>query len=396
MNVDNDLSKERDDFLERLSKKEKAEFIKNERKCLNARNRMWEEIKERKETEIKEGLRISQEHEKYLDLCIFPFIQTEKGELSSYRFIRPEPLIELNPGVKNFDFLIYNWKSNAIFVEVKRTISHDGDTKSIVKNIREKIDEVKKKEDYIKKNYLKTRKDIEFEFVIAVPSENAEDMIVEVEKDGGGIIVWSIHIIEPVKDNVPRRYHLKMSRFMADDRAERLGFIHRDKNLRKMLGRGIETQMGSSFQVFPSSSSLQYLRVLNQLVDIKGTRKELNMGKIQEFFYEKEFAELCSSLERMNRSSVFINRRIQMAINKALDIDFIETTESPGIFNVKTRSTNIRQIEKNTLEPKYVRYKLREKERAFREKNKAECFRELREEFEKVFKKQKSLEKWLT
>lgn len=389
--------KVRNEFLQRLSKKEREIFIKAEKRCVDKRNKRWEDIKPRKELEIKEGIRKNQEHDKYLNLCIFPFIQFEKSELFSYRFIRAEPLIELNPEekAKNFDFLIYNGRKLAIFGEMKRSISNATDD---LNELKKRIEEVEKREDYIKSNYLKTKKEVEFEFVIAVPSEYADDMINAIYRTEQRIIVWSIHVIEELGEeiSIPRKYRLRMARFMSNEEAERLRLIHKDKNLRKLLGRqgGIETQMETPFQVFPSSPSLQYIKVLNQLIEIEGRKKELRKEKIIDFFYKKEFTYLCSPLERKNRNNEFINNKIESIIKKALEIDFIETTDQPGVFSVKTRNTAKRYIEIDTLVPKYVRHKLNGKKENFKRKNELKCFEKLKGEFEEKFKVQTVLESY--
>lgn len=386
----NEFLKNRSEFLKRLHKKEREIFIKAERHCVKKRNKIWENVESRKELEIRGGIRKNQEHDRYLNLCIFPFIQIEKSELFDYRFIRAEPLVELNPEekVKNFDFLIYNGKNVAIFGEMKRSISN---AMNVLNELKERIEEVKKREGYIKLNYLKTKKDVEFEFVVAIPSEYAEDMVNAIYRNEERIIVWSIHVIEELKEiSVPRKYRLRMARFMSNEEAERLRLIHKDKNLRRLLGRagGIETQMETPFQVFPSSSSLKYLRTFSQLIEIRGREKELKKEKIIDFFYEKEFTYLCSPLEREERNNEFINNKIESMIEKAIEIDFIEATDQPGVFSVKTRSTKKRDIEKNTLEPKYIKYKLNKKKEDFKRKNELKCFEELKEKVEKDFKVQ--------
>ena len=386
----NEFLRSRSEFLKRLSKKEREIFTKAERSCINKRNKIWEDVKSKKELEIRGGIRKNQEHDKYLNLCIFPFIQIEKSELFNYLFIRAEPLVELNPEekAKSFDFLIYNGKKLAIFGEMKRSISN---ATNVLNELKERIEEVKKREDYIKSNYLKTKKEVEFEFVVAVPSEYAEDMVNAIYRNGERIIVWSIHVIEELEEeSVPRKYRLRMARFMSNEEAERLRLIHKDKNLRRLLGgpRGIETQMETPYQVFPSSSSLKYLRVFNQLVEIRGREKELKKEKIIDFFYEKEFTYLCSPLERKKRNNEFINNKIENMIKKALEIDFIEATDQPGVFSVKTRNTKKRYIEIDTLVPKYIKYKLNEKKEDFKKKNELECFEKLKEEVEKKFKVQ--------
>lgn len=389
--------KERKKFLDKMHRKDKNKFLKSEKNCFKKEYKKWKSIREKKKQNFKEEIRKNQRHDRYLNLCIFPFIQVEKTELAQYRFVRPEPLVELNldNGVKNFDFLLYNNKSRvAIFGEVKTSISSLNRASSVLNEIKTQIREVEKNLDYIKQNYLKTEKSIRIEFVIAVPSQYAEEMTQVIYKNQESIITWAIHLIEELSDEPPgpRKYTIKMCHFMTEDDVKKLNLIHNDKNLRKLIGKGIETQMETNFQVFPSSVHLKYLKVLNNLIRIEGRKKILKKVDIVDFFYDQEFLSLCSFPEREKRNNSFINNKIEEIIKKALEINFIKKNGKKGVYSVKTRHTTIRSIQKETLEPKYMKYKLKQKKEKFKKKIRIECFKKLKNEFEKKWGIQKTLD----
>jgi hypothetical protein len=389
--------KERKVFLGKMIKKNKKKFLGSERKCIKKEYNKWKSIKEKKKQKIKEEIRKDQRHDRYLNLCIFPFIQVGKTELVQYRFVRPEPLVELNltNGVKNFDFLLYNNKSRmAIFGEVKTSISSLSRGSSVLNEVKAKIREVRKNLDYIKQTYLKTEKSIGTEFVIAVPSQYAGEMTNVIYRNQESIITWAIHLIEELSDEPPgpRKYTIKMCYFMTEDDAKRINSIHNDRNFRKLIGKGIATQMETNFQVFPSSVHLKYLKALNNLIRIEGRKKILKKEDIVNFFYDQEFFSLCSSSERKERNNNFINKKIEEIIKKALEINFIKKNGKKGVYSVKTKHTTIRSIQKETLEPKYMKYKLKQKEEEFRAKIRIECFERLKNEFEEKWGIQETLD----
>jgi len=131
-------------------------------------------------------------HRDLFNLCVFPFTERQKAYRETrYQYLRAAPLLEL--GLKNFDFLLYRTDPRrgyaTIFGETKSSFSNPA---SIVQEVREKIIQVQSNLEYIKREYLQIREGtaIHLEYVIAVYSMDAQNILNAVSNSGGGIIVW--------------------------------------------------------------------------------------------------------------------------------------------------------------------------------------------------------------
>ena len=227
------------------------------RKVLNERQQQCRIERKKELDEIRkgkwDGIEKDRRHRRVLNLCIYPFYNTTSPPLNmGYHFARASPLEEL--GVKNVDFLIYNFSRKrhlAIFGEAKGSI---GSPSKVVAQTKERIEVVEENQDYIKSSYLQLKPDteVDFEYVIGIPVEDNLRMCEAIEKDGGGLIPWSAGGLEEnlLSLNIPKKIQKDIRKTMK----------HLDSSLNDSL-KGTKSH-DNCFSLFPESHEVTKLEVL--------------------------------------------------------------------------------------------------------------------------------------
>jgi hypothetical protein len=202
---------------------------------------------------ITNELAIDDEHRRVLNACVYPFA---KGEIPGYYFVRAAPLVELEPRVKNMDFLIVcanpspDEISIAIVGESKGNIN---DPEPIVSEMKERIAVLESQWGYVKQSYLNDT-DMPREFVLGVLAIDANETAKSVIRKGGGMIVWGVDFSnDPVLD-------LHRPDLDRSDRQVRETMYHRNKRLSRVLDKLPTSESYKSFYL--QSHVVAKLRVL--------------------------------------------------------------------------------------------------------------------------------------
>lgn len=183
-----------DEFEEELNtsglgkkyKEEVGEVKKNIKRDLKKEDKKFQQ-------QLLKEIQRAEFHDQLLSMAIAPFLNPTIKEKLGYRFVRCAPLLEKN--IKNLDFLIFKDSEKrpiAIFGEVKGSISNPN---QVIQEFFERKKVIEKNREYILKNYLKTKKDVIFEYVLVVFSRDAIHMKKAIEDKGGGIILWSADLV---------------------------------------------------------------------------------------------------------------------------------------------------------------------------------------------------------
>lgn len=216
-----------EDFLKVLYfKKLKDAYIQEKKLQLKKLEQDFESNRSFLESSMRNAIEDDRRHREMVNVCVAPF--TEKGSLVNvgFKFIRASPLAEFN--TLNVDFLVFKQTPKAkiaIFGEAKGSISSP---EKILNEFRKRIKIINQKQDYIKTHYLKMQTDEEvfFEYVIAVPSGYATDVLNKVIENGGGIIVWHAPITGPEDISIA---------FPTEIVSNRAGMMHRDHKLNEAI-----------------------------------------------------------------------------------------------------------------------------------------------------------------
>jgi hypothetical protein len=289
----------------------------------------------------KAAIEIERRHRDLINSCVFPF--TNKGSLAStgYKYIRAAPLNELE--VPNFDFLLFKQTDRfriAVIGECKSSISN---YKSIVREIQERASIVEQNLDYIKKIYLKLSesKSLFLEYVVAVPTNDAVEMLNEIIENGGGQIIWQISITGNPEISIA---------FPARNISiPRDSMMHKDPQLNSALDPSKHTQSNSNaFSIFPQCHT--YLKLCSLIRSARSgdsglvvSREELKNVISQDLFYMDD--------------TYIDNETAQLLLN-GKEIDFLEWIETDDIYKIKARG-NRRRILEEQLEEKWIKYQLK-------------------------------------
>ncbi len=187
-----------EEFLKFLNFKElKEAYIEEKKQRLYTIEQEFESQKNFLEASKRNSIETDRRHRGMVNVCVAPF--TEKGSLinAGYQFIRASPLAEFH--IPNVDFLLFKQTQRAkiaILGEAKGSISNPD---KIINEFQSRIEIINQKQDYIKANYLKVSvsENVFFEYVLAVPSRDAPDILNRVIEKGSGIVVWHAPITGP-------------------------------------------------------------------------------------------------------------------------------------------------------------------------------------------------------
>jgi len=337
----------------------KKDLNKRQQQCRIEREKELDEIRKRK----RDGIEKDRRHRRVLNLCIFPFYNTTSPPSQmGYHFVRASPLGEL--GVKNVDFLIYNFSRKrhlAIFGEAKGSI--DSPSK-VVTQTRERIGIIEDNQDYIKSTYLQLKEDteVDFEFVIGIPVEDNLRVCEAIEKDGGGLIPWSAGGLEEnlLSLNIPEKIEKNIRKTMK----------HLDSSLNDSL-KGMKSH-DNCFSLFPESHQVTKLEVIVETSsDLIVETAELKKKLYSYLFYLKQ--------DR-------IDAMLQEILSKARELGIIKRIDAQN-YKLKSVWKKKEKIARD-LRSKWVEHSVKKEISGDLERIEAEVIQEFKEKIER----QKTLE----
>ncbi|VVB91573.1 Uncharacterised protein [uncultured archaeon] len=285
---------------------------------------------------IELGIKTDKEHRDLINLCVFPFSNVQSDVDLNYRFIRGEPLWELEK--KSFDFLLCHFeKKFVIFGECKASIQNYSD---VVKELelRQKI--VLDNIDYIIENYLGFEpKNIKY--VIGVYSSDDEELIKKIIERNSDFIVWSIDRYKKL---------LSFKSFLNISETQKRKIEHDHTKLNNKLKK-IPTDTGG-YDMFPSSHIITRLR---QIILTKEKK-------------QKDLIVSPSKIKSKVKNDIFyLNETIQTdiasrIINYAEKIGFIEPIDENSIeYRIISNYRHESGLEKDLIN-KFINFKIKEKE----------------------------------
>lgn len=312
----------------RLGKKYLSEII-------DVRKKLKTELKQQDERihgELKKEIERMELHDQLISRAIFPFLQN--GPLTielGYQFVRCAPLLEKE--VKNLDFLIYRKegkKAIAIFGEAKSSISHPDQIMHEFNDRKKIVDNNKK---YILENYLDKSKETMFEYVLCVFSSDVAKMRDAIDKNGGGIILWSadqgFNDLSFVGSNNPNT---------------RASMSHADANLSRMLQK-ISTHKKASLNYLQSHIVIR----LRSIIAVKEFLNAVNDNNSQKFnrsdleFYLKRVLYYVSSETQISE--------LDYLLKVGLEIRFLKFED--GVYSIDTESKGYKS-QQNELQSKWL------------------------------------------
>lgn len=351
MDPKNLTSLSEEDFLDYLSfpdiKNEYAKGLKDIREKIK---KEFEENKDFQEKSRKAAIGIDRRHRDLINTCVYPF--TNKGSLANtgYKYIRSAPLIELD--LPNFDFLLFKHTDRfniAVLGECKGSISN---YRSIVRELQERESVVEDNLDYIKKQYLKLpeSKQVFLEYVIAVPTNDAVEMVNKIIECGGGRIVWQLSIAGNPEISIA--FPSKKISIPRDS------MIHKDPLLNSELDPSKHTESNrNAFSIFPQ------VHAYTKLCSLISSARPGDSGLV----VTKEELQRVISQDLFYMSDIYINAETDYILHKGMEIDFLESTEVDDIYKIKARGIR-RKILEGQLEVKWIRKQLQnDMDKAFEE-----------------------------
>lgn len=285
---------------------------------------------------IELGIKNDKEHRDLINLCVFPFSNVQSDVDLNYRFIRGEPLWELEK--KSFDFLLCHFEYKfVIFGECKASIQNYTE---VVKEleIRQKI--VQDNIDFIVENYLGFEpKNIKY--VIGVYSSDDEELIKKILDRNSNFIVWSIDRYKKL---------LSFKSFLNISETQKRKIEHDHTILNNKLKK-IETDAGG-YDMFPSS------HIITQLRQIILTKEKK----------QKDLIVSPSKIKNKVKNDIFyLDETIQTdiaskIINFAEKIGFIQPIDENSIeYRIISNYRHDSGLERDLIN-KYINYKIKEKE----------------------------------
>lgn len=331
-----------EDFLEILSFEDlKRDYNSEIRARKDEIQSEFESRKDFLEKSKRSGIETDRRHRDLINSCVFPF--TNKGSLAQtgYRFVRAAPLVELN--IPNLDFLLFKYTNRfkiAILGECKGSISNYSD---ILKELKIRREKVQQNIEYIKENYLQlTSSDtLYIEYVIAVPTNDAVEMLNHIIGSEGKQIVWQAAIagnpeisiaFPPRNINVPRE-----------------SMMHRDPQLNRALDPTNHTQSNRSvFNVFPQCN--KFIKLCSLIRAARSGDAGLIVGK--------EDLRSVISQDLFYMEDDIIDTETEDLLSKGEDIGFLEWTDDPDhAYKIKARGTKRSNLEKQ-MEEKWIKYQV--------------------------------------
>ncbi len=326
-----------EEFLKFLYFKKLKEAYTQEKKLqLKKLEQDYESNRDFLESSMRNAIEEDRKHREMVNVCVAPF--TEKGSLVNvgFKFIRASPLSEFH--IPNVDFLIFKQTPKAkiaIFGEAKGSISSP---EKILSEFRKRIEIINQNQDYIKTNYLKLQKDdkVFFEYVIAVPSGYAPDVLNKVIENGGRIIVWHAPITGPEDISIA---------FPTEIAPNRASMMHRDHKLNEALNHAKSNR--KMFNFFPQ------VHPLSKLQSLLSAAKVGDEGHI---IIESELKEYLSQ-DLFYMDDAAIEEEVKSIIDMGLRIGFLETTIEKDYYHVKARGNKRDTLERQLVD-KWIKNQL--------------------------------------
>lgn len=331
-----------DDFLEYLSfpdlKREYASRLKLKMELVKKEFEAKEDFFKKSK---KAAIEIDRRHRDLINSCVYPF--TNKGSLAGtgYKYIKASPLSEL--GGPNLDFLLFKQTERfriAVFGECKSSISN---YRSIVKELQDRISIVEENLDYIKNKYLKLpkSKSVFLEYVIAVPTNDAVEMLNKIIENGGGQIVW--------QNSITGNPEISIAFPAKGIPIPRDSMRHKDPVLNNALDPLKHTPSNrNAFSVFPQGHN--YIKLCSLIRSARSgdsglvvDRDELKVYIKQDLFYMDD---------------TYIDAETDKIIQKGKEVDFLEWIEPDGVYKIKARGTKRKGLEEQ-LEDKWIKNQLK-------------------------------------
>ena len=228
------------------------ECDKEKKKIRSAIKREYKEKRSLKEEELREPIDSDKTHREIINSCITPFEGDQLGAKAGYVFVRASPLEELE--VPNFDFLIFNEKNGVIILGEATSINSAKNQSRKVKQLKERMKVVYSKKEYIAREYLKYRGEVDrlkIEFVIALPSLQAADFFKKLRKQKVPIIVWQVGLPEKI---------LSLFNPLGTGDSDKKLYLHSHKELNRIL-HNLKTD-NKSHNLFPQSHPCAQLQIL--------------------------------------------------------------------------------------------------------------------------------------
>lgn len=328
-----------------------------------------EEQEEQYRDDLENGIKDDKRHRQLVNLCIFPFVEFQ---LLGYEFIWGDPLEEL--GVKNFDFLLYDFEGNAIFGEAKGSVG-DGWESNYVEGVIEERQMVNEHEHYIVENYTGQEIDNK-EYVIATFAPDADKITREILSRGENIVTWKIHQMDKeIKINTPA----PPKDSWPDNPDE---YYQLTQHEHAKLNSRIEKIQSSSecIDLFPESHPVTEMRSIIQSRHKESghcylNREDLATNIRDSLFYLPE-KEQAATVERV--------------IQLAKEIGFIREYENGKEFKIVSRYTNSDGLE-DTLKAKWIDHKVQDKVNDLKD----ECWNRVTEQILSKAKPQTQLDEFV-
>lgn len=322
--------------------------------CIQEKKEGFDE--QAKRDDLRDNISRQKEHRELLNLCVFPF--TKHNTPADYRFLRADPLEEF--GMKNFDFLLYDFDGHVIFGECKANLLQQVDRElNDIKKQREKVEE---NLDYISEKYLLGDEISHIEYVVAVfTGTDAENVTGKILSRGDELITWGVDrykkeiaINQTIPESLPE-----------DSEAESLEEAFQNLRLRSehsvgRLNSALKSEKSSTecFDVFPESDRVTKLRSI-----ITASQSE---GRYT-FVDESDIAGILEN-DLFYLSEDRLDGLLETVIETAFDIGFLEEWDDErGDYKIVSRYTHSDGLEK-TLKKKWCDFKVEEEIEKFRER----------------------------
>jgi hypothetical protein len=330
-----------EDFIDYLSVPDLQKAYTSSLKGLKEKaKKEFEENRDFFEKSKKAAIETDRRHRDLINSCIYPF--TNNGSLAGtgYKYIRAAPLSELD--VPNLDFLLFKHTdrfSIAVLGECKGSISN---YKSIVRELQDRASVVEENLDYITKQYLKLSefKRVFLEYVVAVPTNDALEMVNKIIENEGGLIVWQISITGDPEISIA---------FPAKGiPIPRETMMHKDPQLNRALDPLKHIQSNrNAFNVFPQG------HVYTKLCSLIRSARPGDSGLV----VSKEDLKKDISQDLFYMENNYIDKETDHILQKGIEIDFMEWIEADNIYKIKARGTK-RKILEEQLEEKWIKNQL--------------------------------------
>lgn len=199
-------------------------------------DQVFEEEVRKKQRNIMDEIRKDRHHIELVNFCANLFVPgLELHKNTGYQLLLVEPLFTL--GVKNFDIAVFrNENRSLLLIECKHSVS---DVRDLIKDLSTNISETEKHREELEE-LVGSHVDI-IEYVLCAPAINVNELLNETAKQNVPVCVWGCNMFT-------KEIRLFSKTSTIEDEIG-LGRVHRDKNLNKILFRGVVSQISATRSV---------------------------------------------------------------------------------------------------------------------------------------------------